>query len=311
MEYTIVAGFNWTTNDMGIADSGRASKRVPAEKVVPGYNLLEAFNGGYTMTVVSIDSQRLVFEFQGERQSVELGHTWHSPLYRMDNPYICETNGFFLTFKKKDQPKERKKDAQRVLALLERMRKNADGWGYAVWKNIPLAKEYYDLLHNRLPVSGRYIDATGIIACCDAIFLEHLLETRDVPRLCLEFLQLRKQALEYQREDDEPIDPQFVLGVPEAERLQNELDLYIDPDVDTRWWVDYVGAHLMFDPVERSPQWEEHIYEVEKECDRRLKGVPRGMGFCFAYWSAKEKVLKKHGIEWQTPTVMNPGVMFD
>ncbi len=35
------------------------------------------------------------------------------------------------------------------------------------------------------------------------------------------------------------------------------------------------------------------------------------MGLCFMYWSAMEKILAKYGINWKSPTVMNPGVLFD
>ena len=68
---------------------------------------------------------------------------------------------------------------------------------------------------------------------------------------------------------------------------------------------------LRFDPVERSERWEECIYEVEKECDRRLKGERRGMGFCFSYWSTRKAVLARYGIDWKSPAIMNPHVMFD
>ena len=76
-------------------------------------------------------------------------------------------------------------------------------------------------------------------------------------------------------------------------------------------WMKAAGAHLKFDPVERSERWEEIIYDVEKECDRLLKGEPRGMGFCFSYWATKSSVLQKYGISWRSPSSMNPRVMFD
>ncbi|WP_294456636.1 hypothetical protein [uncultured Bacteroides sp.] len=43
-----------------------------------------------------------------------------------------------------------------------------------------------------------------------------------------------------------------------------------------------------------------------------MEGHPRGMGFCFAYWNTKAQVLKAdYGIEWRSPAIMNPHVMFD
>ena len=68
---------------------------------------------------------------------------------------------------------------------------------------------------------------------------------------------------------------------------------------------------LKFDPVERTPRWEEAYYEAERECDRRLGDTPRGMGFCFSHWSIFRQVLAERGIHWRTPSELNPRVMFD
>ena len=63
--------------------------------------------------------------------------------------------------------------------------------------------------------------------------------------------------------------------------------------------------------MERTREWEDCIYDVEKECDRILADEPRGMGFCHSYWSTKRAVLARRGIRWKSPSAMNPGVMFD
>ena len=71
-------------------------------------------------------------------------------------------------------------------------------------------------------------------------------------------------------------------------------------------------GHLKGDPVRWTLRFEKVIDSVEEEVDRRLKGVPRGMGFCFAYWAEKKSVLKEsYGIDWKTPGEMNPKVLFD
>ena len=71
-------------------------------------------------------------------------------------------------------------------------------------------------------------------------------------------------------------------------------------------------GHLKRDPVEWSSAYEKVIDEVERLVDEELEDHPRGMGFCFAYWSAKEALLRtKFGIDWRSPSEMNPGVMFD
>ena len=68
---------------------------------------------------------------------------------------------------------------------------------------------------------------------------------------------------------------------------------------------------LKVDPVQATPEWENVIYEVEKEVDEQLKDEPRGMGFCHSYWSAKRAALARRGIVWRSPSAMNPKVMFD
>lgn len=68
---------------------------------------------------------------------------------------------------------------------------------------------------------------------------------------------------------------------------------------------------LKHDPVEWTRQWEEVIDEVEQKTYKKLKGEPRGMGFCFSYWPALHSALLKYGIEWRNPRQMNPRVIFD
>lgn len=71
-------------------------------------------------------------------------------------------------------------------------------------------------------------------------------------------------------------------------------------------------GHLRTDPVEYTWKWETIYYEVEDELDRRLANVPRQMGFCFQYWAMKRELLmEKYGIDWRSPSQMNPRVMFD
>lgn len=71
-------------------------------------------------------------------------------------------------------------------------------------------------------------------------------------------------------------------------------------------------GHLRTDPVEYSWEWEKIYYDVEAELDRRLANVPRQMGFCFQYWAMKRELLmEKYGIDWRSPSQMNPRVMYD
>ena len=68
---------------------------------------------------------------------------------------------------------------------------------------------------------------------------------------------------------------------------------------------------LKKDPVEWTKEFEAVVDEAEHRAYLQLKGVPRGMGFCFEYWAARRAALKELGIEWRTPHEMNPRVMFD
>ncbi|MBE6201914.1 MAG: hypothetical protein E7134_07030 [Rikenellaceae bacterium] len=69
---------------------------------------------------------------------------------------------------------------------------------------------------------------------------------------------------------------------------------------------------LKRDPVEWTARWEEVIDSVEQQVAEQLAGEPMGMGYCFGYWSAKAAVLAdQYGIQWRSPSAMNPRVMFD
>ena len=69
---------------------------------------------------------------------------------------------------------------------------------------------------------------------------------------------------------------------------------------------------LKYDPIEDTAVYKAVIKDVEKELDELLKDKPRGMGFCHIYWYEKKRILKeKYGINWKSPAVMNPRVMFD
>lgn len=191
--------------------------------------------------------------------------------------------------------------AQRVIAIVDEMRKNSEDMRQ--WKNIPLANECVQLL--------KEIDATeeppiGKALACGAVISQ--LPEYDVPRLVLSIL---KYKLELVRQSDEQDSERY----PTEEEVQADiqrLEDYIDTEhVSVSDFMKQYDRHLRFATVERTPQWEDNYYEVEQECDRRLGDTPRGMGFCFAYWSTLREVLSERGIIWQSPHELNPRVMFD
>lgn len=71
-------------------------------------------------------------------------------------------------------------------------------------------------------------------------------------------------------------------------------------------------GHLRHDPVEWTARYEEVVDEVDRLVDEALADMPRGMGFCHAVWHTRAEILRERfGIEWRSPAVMNPRVMFD
>ena len=161
-----------------------------------------------------------------------------------------------------------------------------------LWKNIPLGREGFDIM-KALPygIDGEVKDAnekagllSQMLGCMNEL---------DTPRFCIEVRR-------YMRE----------LGWTDNEALV-KLEEYVAPGTDAVEWGKKYDRHLKFDPVEMTEEWEDNIYNVEKECDEKLKGESRGMGFCFNYWSMKRAVLAKYGIEWRSPQAMNPRVLFD
>ena len=68
---------------------------------------------------------------------------------------------------------------------------------------------------------------------------------------------------------------------------------------------------LKHDPVEWTARWEEVIDEADRKAEENLEEMPRGMGFCHAFWHERAVALASLGIEWRSPSRMNPGVLFD
>ncbi len=199
--------------------------------------------------------------------------------------------------------------------------RDSEGFGER-WRTIPLARQAYTLMRDSLPmrVKGELTPYTRIV------LLNKMMDCMP-ERDCARFL---KEVKEYQltlfpliSDGDiaEDMDIDGFEGNPEKyvraysveeheKSLQRTLD-YLDPEISMEEWCRKYGICLKFDPVERSQEWEDCICDVEAECAVKLKNEIKGMGFCFLYWSTKKAVLAKYGIEWRSPGLMNPRVMFD
>ena len=173
---------------------------------------------------------------------------------------------------------------RRSVRLLKRMRGNSRKM--MMWKNYPLAKEVVAMLDALQERSGRHSPISVL------------------ERQAALFKSVTEEDL---KEYDDP------LTVGEVEAELGKWREYIDFDgVTEEEWCSKYHRYLRFDPIERTLLWEEIYYEVEKETDEAIgRNVPRGMGFCFMYWSSKAAVLARRGISWRSPHEMNPRVMFD
>ena len=158
------------------------------------------------------------------------------------------------------------------------------------WRNIPLVRGILNDLNEAISLNLEGINGSDRELFCKRVLTDELIPVYDVPRLALELASYTKACRE----------------------LKTKLEAYVDTENITMDQLEpMLGRHLKFDPVERTPEWEECIYDVESECESILKDEPRGMGFCFPYWNTKTVVLASKGIEWNSPSRMNPGVIFD
>ena len=66
---------------------------------------------------------------------------------------------------------------------------------------------------------------------------------------------------------------------------------------------------LKHDPVEMSEEYLAVIDEVEEKIDQNR--TLYGMGSCHEIWALKYEYLLEKGIDWKSPQILNPRVMFD
>lgn len=177
---------------------------------------------------------------------------------------------------------------ERILVAFNQVLEN-DSEGMQ-WRNIPIVRSILDDLNEAILSNLEGIDSSDRESFCKRVLTDELIPVYDVPRFALELASYTKACRE----------------------LKCKLEAYVDTgNVPMDRLEPMLGRHLKFDPVERTPEWEECIYDVESECESILKDEPRGMGFCFPYWNTKTAILARRGIEWNSPSRMNPGVIFD
>ena len=182
----------------------------------------------------------------------------------------------------------------RLAAIFTAMVENNETYD-EIWKNIRFGKEAFAMMQS-LPdtLPGEYespAEKAGLL--CQ--MLDQMDETMS-PRFCISV-----------REEIARLDPENSDNLGELTKLRD----YIDPKLPMPEFCKRYNRHLKFDPVERTAEYEAIIADVESELAEELKDEPRGMVYCFGYWSAKSAALARRGIRWKSPALMNPGVMFD
>ena len=71
---------------------------------------------------------------------------------------------------------------------------------------------------------------------------------------------------------------------------------------------------MEYDPIYDDPAIRPLIDAAALKAEKLLEHDPRRgqMGFCYVGWATIKKILlEEHGIDWKTPSEMNPGVLFD
>lgn len=196
---------------------------------------------------------------------------------------------------------------QKSVRLLKKMQANSRNM--AMWKNVALAREVVSLLET-LPTRGESHSPYDKIFLLD--MLTDNISNRDLPRFTISVLENMLELSAFVTEED-IAEYEYALSGNDIRLELDKWRKYIDADhVTDEEWVKEYGVHLKFDPIERTRMWEDMYERVEKEVDREIgKRMPRGMGFCHLYWSVKTSVLADWGIEWHSPSYMNPGVLFD
>ncbi len=194
-----------------------------------------------------------------------------------------------------------KERIKRLIENVEHMRENSEEMG--MWKNIPLAQESVQLVKD---IDDPEETPMGKALACEAIIAQ--LPEYDVPRLVLSILNYKLQLVKASEEHDPERYPTEEEVASDIKRLSDYIDTeHLSADA----FREKYDRHLKADPIERTPEWEVNYYEAEKEADRRLKDIPRGMGFCHAHWPTLRAVLAERGIVWHSPAELNPRVMFD
>lgn len=65
------------------------------------------------------------------------------------------------------------------------------------------------------------------------------------------------------------------------------------------------------DPVEETKEYAKAMTKIEPVLEEEFPQENCRMGMCHRYWHRKKELLQREGVDWKTPSEMNPDVNFD
>ena len=300
-----------TSMDAGLGNRIKSWESVCVDDLVPGYTFSVY---GRELTIMSIDEDEMVFDYRD--RTFRINRNWQvlgTPEFDTSNERISKQarNVFFFS---KDKDAVCEWSDGYAAELIDQMNKNNEDGN--IWRNIPLVREFIHELKDVAPFRSEVINPAYKAHWIACMLENDYIDKRETPRLFQSLCELYRLYRDFEAPSDyddylqEHFDKYYFR---EVDKLIYKLAMIV---TDPHWepalqcW-NGLGGMLKVDPVQATPEWEKVIYEVEKEVDEELKDEARGMGFCHSYWSAKRAALARRGIEWRSPSAMNPRVMFD
>lgn len=300
-----------TSMDMGVGNRYEEWTYIHEDDLVSGKEFV-IFDS--PLIILAVDDEWLEFTFR--KHVYRLNRKWQvlgTPAIGVPNEYIAEQVRYVFHCGN-SRSSSHEWDITNAELLYREIFDNL-GKGL-VWKNIPLVRNFIHELKDNAPFRNYQENPAGKACLLQDMLKEMVLDMRETPRLYQSMCELYRLYLDFSINEDYDDD------------IKKHYDRYYFREVDRliyrfAWIVDNpqsklakecwdeLGGMLKVDPIQAMPEWEDIIYEVEREVEQELNGEPRGMGFCYGYWGAKRAALARRGIEWNPPPLMNRGVIFD
>ena len=297
--------------DSGVGNRIKSWEHVDTDILVQGYTFTVY---GRELTVASIDEDEMVFDYRD--RTFIINRHWQvlgTPEFDTSNERISKQarNVFFFS---RDRNMDCKWSDEYAAELIDQMNSNNEDGN--MWRNIPLVREFIHELKDVAPFRSEIINPAYKAHWIACMLENDYIDKRETPRLFQSLCELYRLYRDFEKANDyndylqEHFDKDYFRQVDKW--IYSFAMIVRDPQWEyaLQCW-NGLGGMLKVDPVQATPEWEEVIYDVEKEVDEELEDEPRGMGFCHIYWSAKRAALARRGIEWRSPSAMNPRVMFD